>query len=121
MRYALTFATLIASAAALSARLEQRATPTAAAALVDRAFVLREYKSINPDIQPPAKRNTRERGNHYDTNAKRLAAGLPLKAPTRRFNHNRASPARQLGFLTCPWSPQPFYFSLSRPSRSARD
>lgn len=95
MRCTLTFAALIASAAAMSANVHQRATPTSPATVARDGS-----RSINPPIEAIAQRSvqppTKRVAGHFDTNAKRLAAGLPLKAPSKR-NRNRPHAPRQTG------------------------
>lgn len=95
MRYPLVFAF-----AALIAKISASPSATPTTPFVpharDGALLYRDgYQSINPpveavkrsfDLNSAGKRRTR----HFDTNAKRLAAGLPLKAPARRHSGHRA-------------------------------
>lgn len=97
MHYALVFTALIASVAAQ----QHAGTPTTpfVARVGDELLSRDGYQSINPPVEAvkrsinkPNNAARNRRGGHFDTNAKRLAAGLPLKAPSKRFNGNRTRP-----------------------------
>lgn len=90
MRFAVILSSLVASAVAISVN-PRSPTPT----LVTRDA---GYLNINPDApaSAPVKRLHGEFSRH-DTNAKRLAAGLPLKAPRRAWTPTRPLAARQTG------------------------
>ncbi|KAF8312883.1 hypothetical protein DL93DRAFT_2168243 [Clavulina sp. PMI_390] len=87
MRFAIALAALIASASALG---HDGATPTRRDGAHKRLNPSshNEKRSANSHVNP-APRSGR------DTNAKRLAAGLPLLRPHRRFNPSRPHAPRQ--------------------------